>query len=359
MAMSRNRKRTRSLIGLMAVLLATGAASSGHAQSPAGVDLREMRRSVSIFEEVLREALDLGGQQALFRPTDRARVSGWYLAGQGVVVEINTPLRIGRRGFGMRMLDDAAAALERQLSEPGQLIGPLPQRPDVEAMRRSMALSVRRDEVAEYARDVLRQLSELDATAAVDNAVRLAGEAMQALRATGDPDEGQYQEWGRELERLRGRLREQQQNLESLTESVQQLASDTATISEEQRQCWAQRIDRLTDRWPALREEALDAAEALRQRTEQVREQRRSEWRAEVTGLEQELFGVLCRYGASVELPDGESLTVVLPGLGEHGDAGPGSVDRVHVLARQALLRCQSGDMDTAGLRMAARSYAF
>ncbi|MGM0632561.1 MAG: hypothetical protein ACQETO_05230 [Pseudomonadota bacterium] len=355
--MSRNRKMPRTLIGLIAILLATGAASSGHAQSPAGVDLREMRRGVSIFEGVLREALDLGGQQALFRSIDSARVSGRYLAGQGVVVEINTPLRIGRRGFGLRMLDDAAAALDRQLSEPDQLTGALVQRPDVEAMRRSMALSVRRDEVAEYARDVMDQLSELDATAAVDNAVRLAGEAMQALRAMGDPDEGRYRE--QELEHLRGRLREQQRNLESLTESVQQFASDAATISEEQRQSWARRIDHLKDQWPALRDEALDAAEALRQRTEEVREQQRSEWRAEVAGLELQLFGVLCRYGASIGLPDDESLTVVLPGLGERGDEGPGSADRVHVLARQALLRCQSGDMDTDGLRMAARSYAF
>jgi len=352
-----NRLRITSSRWVAVAALAGLAGALPVSAQPAGsADLEEMRRRVSVFGGVLREALSLDERRTLFSPRG-AQVKGHYLAGQGVVMELTAPLPMGRRGFGLRRLDDVVTALEQQLDNAGEVTGALVQRPDFDAMRQSMALSLRRDAVGEYYRDLMEQLSELDG-AATDNAVRLAEEAAGALQRMSDVDGTSLQQWQQELDALKEQLGEHLQRVADLREAVRNEAGD-AELADELRQSWEDGLAELRAQWPALRDRARAAAEEIRQRSQQLREQEHREWRAEVAEFEQRLYDVLCRYGATVSVPDGEHITVVLRGLGEAGDDGAGPADRIHVVGEDALRRCQRGEMDVAALRDSARRYSF
>lgn len=350
----------RKSIPLAALLAMAGLSTPSAAQGPAPENLEEMRRNVSIFEGVLREALELDARRTIFSPR-AGQVSGHYLAGQGVVMELTAPLRVGRRGFGLRRLDDAVTALGRQLEEPRQVTGGLVQRPDTDAMRESMALSLRRGEAAQYYRDLMERLSELDSAAAMQNAVRLAGETAGALQSLGELDESRLAQWRDELDVLQDRLDEYLQQLSGLRETVREAASadGDSGVAEQQRQVWESALADLQAQWPALRERARSVTEELRQRSLRFREQQQQAWRDDVVAVEQRLYDVLCRYGASVRVPDGEYVTVVLSGLGGTARQDERSADLVHVIDAEALQACQRGDIDSAALMEEARSYSF
>ncbi|MEX1197462.1 MAG: hypothetical protein WEB57_06345 [Pseudohongiellaceae bacterium] len=346
---------------LAALLALAGLTTPATAQEPGPDHLEDMRRNVSIFEGVLREALELDARRTVFSAR-AGQVQGHYLAGQGVVMELTAPLQMGRRGSGLRRLDDAVTALGRQLEEPRQVIGGLVRRPDTDAMRESMALSLRRDQAGQYYRDLMERLSDLDSAQAMDNAVRLAGEAAEALQGMAEVDELQLAQWRDELDELRDRLEEHLRQLSGLREAVRETAADEdgdAGAGEPQRQSWESALADLQTQWPALRDQAHNVAQDLRQRSLQYREQQQQAWRDDVEAFERRLYDVLCRYGASVRLPDGEYVTVVLSGLGESGPDEQRPADRIHVIGGEALQACQRGDIDTAALMDGARAYSF
>lgn len=351
----------RKSIPLAALLVTAGLATPAAGQRAAPDNLEEMRRNVSIFEGVLRDALELDARRTVFSPR-AGQVSGHYLAGQGVLMELTAPLRMGRRGFGLRRLDDAVAALGRQLEQPRRVTGGLVRRPDIDAMRESMALSLRRDEAGQYYRDLMERLSELDSAAAMENAIRLAEETAEALRSLGETDESQLAQWRDELDALQDRLGEHLRQVSGLQEAVREAASDgdgENGVAEQQRQAWESTLADLQAQWPALREQAQSMAEDLRQRSLQFREQQQQTWRDDVEAFERRLYDVLCRYGASVRVPRGEYVTVVLSGLGDSPPEDDRPADRIHVIGGEALRACQRGDIDTAVLMDEARNYSF
>lgn len=359
--MDTKRSMFRQTIVLTLWLASAGLATAATAQGQAPGVPGEMRRNVSVFEGVLREALDLDARRTIFSPR-AGQVTGHYLAGQGVLMELTAALRTARRAPAMRRLEDAVGELGRQLAEPGQVTGALVRRPDINAMRESMALSLRRDEAGEYYRGLMERLSELDSAAAMDNALRLAGEAAEALRALGEANDSQYAGWHAELDALRDRLDEHLQQLSALRDRVREATAagnDDAGSVEQQRQAWENALTELQARWPALRERAEDMAQALRQRGLQFRAQQQQHWRDDVMAFERRLYDVLCRYGASVGVPQGEYVTVLLSGLGEPAWQDGQSADRVHVVSGEALQACQRGDISATALRGQTRSYSF
>lgn len=103
---------------------------------------------------------------------------------------------------------------------------------------------------------------------------------------------------------------------------------------------------------------SLEAGDPLRPPGD-LDESQSGQWRDDVAAFERALYDVLCRYGASVRVPEDESLTVLLSGLGESpGEEGrPG--DRVHVVGGADLQACQSGDIDVQTLMAGSRTYSF
>lgn len=90
-----------------------------------------------------------------------------------------------------------------------------------------------------------------------------------------------------------------------------------------------------------------------------VDESQAGQWRDDVAVFERQLYEVLCRHGASVRVPDDESLTVLLSGLGESPGATGQPGSRVHVVGGAALQACQRGDIDIPALMTGASSYSF
>lgn len=83
------------------------------------------------------------------------------------------------------------------------------------------------------------------------------------------------------------------------------------------------------------------------------------QWRDDVAAFERQLYGVLCRHGASVRVPDDGNLTVVLSGLGQSPGEGDRPGQRVHVIGGAVLQACQRGEVDVPELMAEARSYSF
>lgn len=342
----------------LATVLVTALTAPAIAQTDDGIsDMEEMRRSIEVFAGVLRDSLDLNIRQSIFHPR-AGDVRGRYLSGQGVVLEVGTPLQARRGALGRYAMQQSVSDLADQIEDMGGTRRMMVRRPDTDAMREVLALSLRRDQAAVVYREMMEQLAEVDGYVTVDNALRAAGEAARFLRNAGELTDEAFQQQTEELGRLRSALAERVAEREALQRSLRQSSaegSDDPGI--EAREQWQASLERLQSGMAELRQLAVRQADELRARSESLRADQLSAWRDEVTTFEQTLFAVVCDYGASLRaLPDDEHLSLVLTGLGEDGVSGI-RTDRIHVMTKEALLQCQRGLISAEELMALAHSY--
>ncbi len=327
------------------------------AQSAAEPDMDDMRRSIDVFAGVLSESLDLNVRQSIFHPRS-GDVRGRYLAGQGVVLELATPLRARRGMMGRYALHQSISDLSEQIDSRWGNRQLLVQRPDTDAMREALALSMRRDQAAAYYRQLMEQLASIDGHDAVDSALRAAASSARALRNMGELSEEVFEAQIQELNQLRTQLAEHLAQREALQRELREAGADQQSEPDEQtRERWQEALVSLRGQLDELGELASRHSSAMRARTDSMREQQLAAWQQELEDFELRLFETLCDYGASLRpLPDDEHLSLVLTGLGAEMEDGT-RADRIHVIGKQSLIRCQRGDIDATGLRTAARSY--
>jgi len=320
-------------------------------------DMEEMRRSIDVFAGVLRDSLDLNVRQSIFHPR-AGEVSGRYLAGQGITIELGTPLRARRGVMGRFALQQSMSELSGQLDGMRGERRLMVQRPDTDAMREVLALSLRRDQAAVVYREMMEQLAEVDGYAAVDSALRAAGEAARYLRNMGEMSEEVFREQFDDLAVMHAKLAERIAEREALQQSLRESSAERREEPDDTlRDEWQASLDSLQSRMTELREVAVSRADELRARSDTLRADQLTAWRDEVVSFERRLFATLCDYGASLRtLPDGEHLSLILSGLGEDSDNG-GRTDRIHVLDKASLLQCQRGDINVEELKLRARSY--
>ncbi|MEX2334853.1 MAG: hypothetical protein WD600_11390, partial [Pseudohongiella sp.] len=137
--MNKHRYRTWQHVVVLAAALVLPALPTS-AQNLSTEQLAEMRRSIDVFSGVLRESLGFNERRGLFSPRT-GDVQGHYLAGQGIVLELISPLQRYRGSASMQSLNSALEDLSSQLGS--LMTGGVVSRPDFEAMRDSMALSLR------------------------------------------------------------------------------------------------------------------------------------------------------------------------------------------------------------------------
>lgn len=159
-----------------------------------GFDVPAMQRDIAVFAGVLRGGLELDARPGL--PGARgAGVSGYYLVGQGVVMQLNTPLRSRRGSMGLLGLQDA---LQSDIDALAELRRGLP-RPDADAMRSRMALSLRGD--PDTAEDAPA------AAADTDEAAQAATEQWAQARARSEALRARHQaEWQQQVTAFEQRL---------------------------------------------------------------------------------------------------------------------------------------------------------
>ena len=330
------------------VLLFAGSASLAQAPAP-----ETLRRSIDILSGVLHQGLGLEDSPGLFG-INQGMVSGVYLHGQGAVLEIRSPLATKRNRISLGSL---ASSLENmQFGNPFDMIvlraepGP----PE------TMAFVWRDGGGDDVSRELLDHINSVDESAAISSTLRQGNLALRSLQELGSLDESRLAGIHEEMDRLRRDLADSQQGLQALQARVREQAdrirgADAAgarvQIEEE--------LAALRMKMGQLREAATGSVSELQSLNSQARERYSAQWRSDVESLEGNLYQLLCDYGASLrELPDGEFVTVVLKGLGEASDQRM-QPDRIHVVAKRDLQRCQSGDLDVAGLRQQATVYSY
>jgi hypothetical protein len=323
-------------------------------------DVAAMQRDIAVFAGVLRDGLELDTRPAMLG--SRANpVSGYYLAGQGVVMELHTPLRVRRAGIRLHGLQGALQgdmdALSGRLAELRRRPGFVP-RPDADSMRASMALSLRNDAVAEQYQQLMQQLAAGMDTEAMGRSLRSAEHSLRLLIDTEGLQQQVEQQWLPRIDELRQQMEQVVSERDQLLRQLRAASLDAdARPDAASHDDWQQQVTALVQQYTALRGQLREQAEVLRERSEQAREQGLASWREEVAEFEQRLFVLLCDYGASLrQLPDAQYMTIILSGLGGEAAPAPRS-DRLHVLSREALLQCQRGEITVEALRQQAISY--
>lgn len=349
--------RTTAVVGMLGV-----AAMPLSAQPPSADALAEIRRSIDVFSGVLREGLGLNERRGVFSPL-AGGVQGHYLAGQGIVLEMITPLRNYRSAASVQSLNSSLHELSAQLGslmERGVVT-----RPDFEAMRDTMALSIRSDEFANFYREQMEQLAVNIDISSVEEALGSATASLHGLRNMGELEPEAMARLTQRVQELREELAARMADTEALRQDIREQMQRAASElpAEEIQQNWQQAREQIRAEVAALRDQASEQAALLQARQAALEEARQAQWQQDVTDFESQLYAVLCDYASGLRaLPEGEHLTVRLAGLGAPAQVSSEQTsrrDRVHIFARNDLLACQRGDIDLAGLRNRVVSYDF
>lgn len=343
------------------VLTAFMAAAAG-VQAQADQDaLDELQRSAEVFSATLSESLGLNERQGIFSPRN-GHIEGRYLAKQGMVFEIVMPdvTRSGLAGIDLSQLDESLSMLSQQLGtmvERG-----LVHRPDPEAIRESMALSLRSGEVAEFYRDKLQDVSALSESVNVERALARASATLQRLQADGVLDSESIQSARERLDLLQQEAYSQLQSLRQLQQDIRQEGLEAVELPDSaQVENWESALSGMSTRLAEVETRAREQLSDLREQQQRLQEQNQQARQQALATFESRLFETVCDYSAAMRgLPDREYVTLILAGGGNAAIDDEGQPrDRVHVLAQDAITQCRQGEMSGAELAASASTYNY
>ena len=341
-------------------LLCAIAAVSAVSATAQGLQLEDLQRNIDIFSGVLEDALDFEGSKGLFG-LSLGGIESTYLIGQGVVLELRTPLANSRNRLSLASLNSAMQtlqvrgnpfeALALSQSRAQSLSSSAPASP-VMALRNQSA-----DSTSAY-NQMMERVANVDYSLAVNNAIQQATESARSLRSLGSIDEGDYAELRADIEGLRAEMGKKIQGLRELEaqirESTVQAIADS-NIEEEMRL----KLDTVIAQIEPLREQAVAKATELRLRSEVAEQAYTQRWQQDVVVVEDKLYQAMCDYGSTLrELPSDERVSIILTGLGDQGE-DLRRTDKIHVFSKADLQECQSDNISVATLRERSDHYSY
>jgi hypothetical protein len=345
----------------LAVAVAVVSVVSATAQAP---QLEDLQRNIDIFSGVLEDALDFEESKGLFG-LSLGGIESTYLIGQGVVLELRTPLANSRNRLSLASLNSAMQTLQvrgnpfealalsqsRAQSLSSSSSSSAPASP-VMALRNQSA-----DSTSAY-NQMMERVANVDYSLAVNNAIQQATESARSLRSLGSIDEGDYAELRAEIEGLRAEMGEKMQDLREIEAQITESTSQAITqsnIEEELRL----KLNTVMAQIEPLREQAVAKAAQLRRRSEQAEQAYTQQWQQDVVMFEDKLYQAMCDYGSTLrELPRDERVSIILTGLGVQG-ADQRRTDKIHVFNKADLQACQSDDISVATLRERSNQYSY
>ena len=337
--------------------IATVSAVSATAQGP---QLEDLQRNIDIFSGVLEDALDFEESKGLFG-LSLGGVESTYLIGQGVVLEVRTPLANSRNRLSLASLNSAMQTLQVRgnpfetlalsQSRAQSLSSSAPASPVMAMMNQSA------DSTSVYTQ-MMEQIADVDYSLAVNNAIQQAAESARSLRSLGSVDDGDYEELRADIEGLSAEMGKKMQGLRELEaqirESTVQAIADSS-IEEEMRL----KLDTVIAQIEPLREQAVAKATELRLRSELAEQAYTQRWQQDVVVFEDKLYQAMCDYGSTLrELPSDERVSIILAGLGDQGE-DLRRTDKIHVFSKADLQECQSDNISVATLRERSDHYSY
>jgi hypothetical protein len=340
--------------------IAAVAALSANGQE---LELQSLQKNIDIFSGVLEQALELDSSKANGLFGVLGGVDSTYLYGQGVVIEVRTPLGRSRNQMGLAALNSAMKSLQSRggLStaiEPPQIANRGAQAP-------RMSLSTGAAQASDAYSEMIDRLANIDYSLIVNNAIAQASESARALRNLGNVDDSMYEELRIDIDALREDMRLNAQEMRRLAEQARgartqgTATQDTSTTDDDTEINLQGLQDTLIAKLESLREQATAKATELAQRRDEAEQAYAGQWQADVLEFEAKLYVAMCDYGSTLrELPDTESVSIILTGLGEAVEDQPRR-DKLHVFSKSDLLECQAGDIDQAMLQQRSVQYSY
>ena len=331
---------------------------SATAQVP---QLEELQRNIELFSGVLEDALDFEESKGLFG-LSLGGVESTYLIGQGVVLEVRTPLANSRNRLSLASLNSAMQTLQVRGNpfETLSLSQSLPSSASASSAQASPVMALRSQSAGSTSlyTQMMERIANIDYSLAVNNAIQQATESARSLRSLGSVDDGDYEELRADIEGLRAEMGEKMRGLREIESEIREstaAAIADSNIDEEMRR----KLDTVTAQIESLREQAVAKAAELRLRSEVAEQAYTQQWQQDVVVFEGKLYKAMCDYGSTLrELPTDERVSIILTGLGQQGE-DQRRTDKIHVFNKADLQECQSDDISVATLRERSTYYSY
>ena len=331
---------------------------SATAQVP---QLEELQRNIELFSGVLEDALDFEESKGLFG-LSLGGIESTYLIGQGVVLEVRTPLANSRNRLSLASLNSAMQTLQVRGNpfETLALSQSLPSSASASSAQASPVMALRSqsaDSTSLYTQ-MMERVANIDYSLAVNNAIQQATESARSLRSLGSVDDGDYEELRADIEGLRAEMGEKMRGLREIESQIRESTAGAiadSNIDEEMRR----KLDTFIAQIEPLREQAVAKAAELRLRSEVAEQAYTQQWQQDVVVFEGKLYKAMCDYGSTLrELPTDERVSIILTGLGQQGE-DKRRTDKIHVFNKADLQECQSDDISVATLRERSTYYSY
>ena len=317
------------------------------------INLADLQGNIEIFTGVLEDVLELNQNSGLFGMS-LGGLSATYLYRQGVMIEVRSPLANQRNQLRLASLNSAMQSMQTGTNPFERMV----RRASPPLVLPSERTNENADSFYEL---MMERITKIDYSLAVSNFIQQASDSARSLRALGNIDEPAYEELRAELDIMRERLQENIGRLsqfeEELRRESENLGTSESVITESE---VSLRLDDLVARLEPLREQAMSKAEQLKRQTELAEQRYVERWHEDVSEFEESLYIAMCNYGATLrELPNDESISIILKGLGEDDANSNRQPDQVHVLSKIDVQECQNGAIDVAELRERSTQYSY
>ena len=343
----------------VAYAIAMVSVASAIAQDPR---IEGLQRNIDIFAGVLENALDFEEAKGLFG-LSLGGIESTYLLGQGVVLEVRTPLANSRNRLSLASLSSAMQTLQVR-GNPFESIALSQSQSGTQAQfslaQASPVMALRNQplEPTSFYAQMMERVMNVDYSLAVNNAIQQATESARSLRSLGSVDDGDYEELRADIEGLRAEMGEKMRGLREIESQIREstaAAIADSNIDEEMRL----KLDTVIAQIEPLREQAVAMAAELRLRSEVAEQDYTQQWQQDVVVFEGKLYKAMCDYGSTLrELPTDERVSIILTGLGQQGE-DQRRTDKIHVFNKADLQECQSDDISVATLRERSTHYSY
>ena len=332
---------------LVTVFLLSGVLSPGFAQQALYGDIKSQ---ADILSSVLMEGLELNNTPNLFG-INSGRINAFYLKGQGVVFEIQTPLANQRTRANLNALAFSIRDMSGRIN-PFEFAA----RSETTAATREMSASIAQDNVSGFYQNIIEEIDALDFDSILDDSIRAAGASARSLFELGALNQTDFNSLRNEVNDLQSRVEAAIADAGVLRARL--LSEDEALSTQAQAEV-RESLGNMRQLFDDLSQLASNKAAELEQRYRLAQEQYRVRWQEQVLQFELRIYQLLCDYGSTLrDLPDGEFLSVVLNNLGDEAAEGE-LMDRVHVISKADLLACQAGSFDASALGQRAEKYSY
>lgn len=347
-------KRTKPCLMLL-IISAAAFVTQVNAQTAAD-EMQLMRQNVELLSTTLEDGLGLNERRGVFSPR-AGDIRGRYLQGLGVMFEVHSNWQ-RRDAPVMDAFSDSLGQLSSQLD--GLLLQGVVQRPDFEAMRDQLALSMRSDEVAVFYREMMQQISAMQEIPAIERGLAAAASSFQTLQSMGHLDESAQLAISNEIQTIRAEFDQQLQAMNDLREQIRVQALSSETLPDQSTQArWLSLRESMSRELLAIQTRMSEQAGQLQLRREQAEQLESEQAQQALEIFQRRMFELLCDYSAGLRgLPDQESIIIVLAGAGENMDDS-NRRDIVYHLNKQALSACQQGRSTPQQLQAAATRYQY